>query len=130
MKTRLDKALVERGQVDPSPYLNAVLTPYGLTPQLTDPTLRSQVQTVLAAQIDKKSAALTMTQQTAGTNMAKALSEMASRIHLVATDKPMTVRTAPITLAEVQHWISLVPQIAPTTTVAKPSTSTAGSKNN
>jgi hypothetical protein len=125
----LAKALVDQGQVDPSQYLNAVLTPYGLPPQLSDPTLRSKVQAVLAAQIDQKSAALAMEQQTASTNMAEALREMASRIHLVAIDKAMTVRTAPITLAEVQHWISLVPQIA-TTTAAKPSTSTTVSKSN
>jgi hypothetical protein len=123
----LAKALVDRGQVDPSPYLNAVLAPYGLTPQLTDPTLRSKVQAVLTAQIQQKSAALAMAQQTASTNMEKALSEMASRIHQVATDKPMTVRMVPITLAEVQNWISLVPQI---TTAAKTATSTTGSNSN
>jgi predicted metal-dependent hydrolase len=124
--TSLAEALIQRGQVDPSSFLNAVFTPYGLTPQLTDPTLKSQVQAYLAEQVAQKSAALAAAQQTATTNMEKSLSEMASRIHLVATDKPMAIRMAPITLTEVQNWISLVPQIAPApaTAVAKSSTST------
>jgi hypothetical protein len=122
----LAQALISQGQVDPSPFLNAVFSPYGLTPQLTDPTLKSKVQAVLAAQVDEKSIALATAQQTATVNMEKSLAEMASRIHLVATDKPMAIRAAPITLAEVQNWISLVPQIVPAAskTTAKSSTST------
>jgi hypothetical protein len=125
----LVQALISQGQVDPSPFLNAVFSPYGLTPQLSDPTLKSKVQQVLSAQVDQKSEALAAAQQMATASMEKSLSEMASRIHLVATDKPMAIRAAPITLTEVQNWISVVPQIAPVaTTVAKSSTST-GTKN-
>lgn len=125
----LVQALISQGQIDPSPFLNAVFSPYGLTPQLTDPTLKSKVQQVLSAQVDQKSEALAAAQQTATTSMEKSLSEMASRIHLVATDKPMAIRAAPITLTEVQNWISVVPQIAPVATTAKSSTST-GTKSN
>ncbi|MGD0548849.1 MAG: hypothetical protein ABR991_13690 [Terracidiphilus sp.] len=127
----LAKALINQGQVDPSQFLNAVFSPYGLTPQLTDPTIKSKMQTILAAQVDQESAALEASQQTATTNMEKSLSEMASRIHLVAIDKPMAIRVAPPTLTEVQNWISLVPQIAPaaSTTAAKSTTST-GTKSN
>jgi hypothetical protein len=126
----LAQKLISQGQVDPSPFLNAVFSPYGLTPQLTDPTLKGKVQQVLAGQVDQKSAALAEAQQTATTNMERSLTEMASRIHLVATDKPMAIRAAPITLTEVQNWISSVPQIAPApaTAAAKSSTS-AGTKN-
>ncbi len=109
----LAQALISRGQVDPSAFLSAALSPYGLTPELTDPTLKSSVLKILAAQVDQESAALAAKQETATTNMEKSLGEMASRIHLVATDKPMTIRTAPITLAEVQNWISQIPKIAP-----------------
>ena len=127
----LAQVLINHGQVDPSQFLNAVFSPYGLTPQLTDPTLKRKVQTILAEQVDHKSAALATAQQTATTNMEKSLSEMASRIHLMATDKPMAIRAAPITLAEVQNWISLVPQIAPAaaTTTAKASTPTGAKIN-
>jgi hypothetical protein len=122
----LAQALISQGQVDPSPFLNTVFSPYGLTPQLTDPTLKGKVQAVLAAQVDQKSVALAAAQQTATTNMEKSLVEMASRIHLVATDKPMAIRVAPITLTQVQNWISLVPQMAsaPATTATKSSTTT------
>lgn len=109
----LIQPLIEKGQVDASSFLNAVFSPYGLTPQITDTALRNAAQSVLAAQTSKKSAALAAAQVTATTNMEKSLSEMASRIHTVATDKPMTLRSAPATLADVQNWISLVPQIAP-----------------
>lgn len=118
-------ALIEQGQVDPSPYLNAALSPYGLSAQLTDPTMRKQVDTVLAAQVNQKSTALAAAQQTATTAMEKSLTEMASRIHLVATDKPMAFRAAPVTLADVQNWISLVPQVAASTPAAS-STGTKG----
>jgi len=121
------QTLISQGQVDPSQFLNAVFSPYGLTPQLTDPALKSKAQTFLAAQVDLKSAALVTAQQTATTNMENSLSEMASRIHLVATDKPMAIRAVPITLAEVQNWVAQVPQIAPApaTTAGKSTTSTA-----
>jgi hypothetical protein len=127
----LAQALINQGQVDPSQFLGAVFSPYGLTPQITDPALKSKAQAILATQVSQKSAALVAAQQTATTNMEKSLSEMASRIHLVATDKPMAVRSAPITLADVQNWISLVPQIAPAaaTTAAKSSTSTSTKSN-
>ncbi|HTV06268.1 MAG TPA: hypothetical protein VME86_12940 [Acidobacteriaceae bacterium] len=121
----LAQALISRGQVDPSSFLSVVLSPYGLTPQLTDPTLRRSVLQILAAHVDQKSAALVTAQETATTNMEKSLSEMASRIHLVATDKPMAIRTAPITLSEVQNWISQVPQFAPASAAATAKSSSA-----
>jgi hypothetical protein len=126
----LAQALINRGQVDPSAFLNAALSPYGLAAQVTDPTLKSKVQEIFVAQVDQKSAVLAAAQQTATTNMEKSLTEMASRIHLVATDKPMAIRAVPITLTEVQKWISSVPQVAsaPSATAAKSSTST-GTKN-
>jgi hypothetical protein len=107
----LAKKLIRLGQVDPSPFLNAVFAPYGLTPQLSDPTLRSKVQTVLAAQVDTRASALAAAQEKATEDMEKSLIEMASRIHLVATEKPMAIRTAPVTLNDVQKWISAVPEI-------------------
>lgn len=115
--------LIAQNQVDPSPYLNAALSPYGLSAQVTDATMRKQLDTVLAAQVDEKSTALTAAQQTATTNMEKSLTEMASRIHLVATDKPMAFRAAPPTLAEVQSWIALVPQFASAPAAATGTTS-------
>jgi len=117
--------LIKQGQVDPSPFLSPVFSPYGLTPQLTDPNIKSKVLDVLAMQVDQKSAALAKGQETATTNMQKSLSEMTSRIHLVATGKLMAIRAEPITLAQVQNWISQVPQIASASaTAAKSSTST------
>ena len=108
----LAKKLIRLGQVDPSPFLNAVFAPYGLTPQLSDPALRSKVQTVLAAEVDSKATTLAAAQEKATADMEKSLTEMASRIHLVATEKPMAIRAAPVTLTDVQSWISAVPEIA------------------
>jgi hypothetical protein len=127
----LAKTLIKKGQVDSSSFLTAVFSPYGLTPQLTDPTIKGNVQTILAGQVDQKSAALVAAQQTATIGMEKSLSEMESRIHLVATDKPMAIRMAPITLVTVQSWISMVPQIAPAaaTTAVKSSTSKGTTRN-
>jgi hypothetical protein len=127
----LAKALIKKGQVDSSSFLTAVFSPYGLTPQLTDTTIKDKVQTILADQVDQKSAALVASQEAATIGMEKSLREMESRIHLVATDRPMAIRMAPITLVTVQNWISLVPQIAPaaTTTAAKSSTPKSTTSN-
>jgi len=121
----LAHTLVNKGQVDSSSFFNVALSPYGLTAQLTDPTLKAGIDTVIAGQIDQKAAALQTAQAGASTSMEKALAEMASRIHLVATDKPMAIRAAPVTLAEVQNWISLVPQIAGTASTATGSASSS-----
>ena len=121
----LAHTLVRKGQVDSSSFLNAALSPYGLTAQLTDPTLKASIDNVVAAQIDQKATALATAQASASTSMEKALAEMASRIHLVATDKPMAIRTAPVTLADVENWISLVPQIAGTASPAAGSASSS-----
>jgi len=124
----LVKYLITKGQVDPSSFVTAIFSPYGLTPQLTDSTLRSQVQKVLADEVEQKSKALAAAQVAATTSMGKSLSEMASRIHIVATDKPMRLRVAPVTLADVQNWISLVPQIAPSTATPQKTSTGATAK--
>jgi hypothetical protein len=121
----LAHTLVSKGQVDASSFLNVALSPYGLTAQLSDPALKASIDNVLAAQIDQKATALATAQASASASMEKALAEMASRIHLVAKDKPMAIRTAPVTLADVENWISLVPQIAGTASPAAGSASSS-----
>jgi hypothetical protein len=127
----LAKQLIRLGQVDPSPFLDTVFDPYGLTPQLSDPTLKSKVQTVLAAQVDTRTTALAAAQEKATEDMEKSLTEMTSRIHLVATEKPMAIRTAPVTLNDVQKWMSSVPELKTGSgkSAAKPSSS-ADTKSN
>jgi hypothetical protein len=63
--------------------------------------------------------------------MEKSLTEMTSRIHLVATEKPMAIRTAPVTLNDVQKWMSSVPELKTGSgkSAAKPSSS-ADTKSN
>jgi hypothetical protein len=124
----LAHTLVSKGQVDSSSFLSTALSPYGLTAQITDPTLKASIDNVMAAQIDQKATALSTAQAGASASMEKALAEMSSRIHLVATEKPMAIRAAPVTLAEVQSWIALVPQIAGTASTATGSAS-SGSRN-
>jgi len=102
----LARTLIGKGQVDPSSFLNAALSPYGLTAQVTDPDLKAKIDAVLVAQVDEKAESLSTAQKAASANMEKALTEMASRIHLVATEKPMAFRSSPMTLAEVQKWAS------------------------
>lgn len=96
--------LVEHGQADPSDLLKVVLAPYGLTAHLTDAGFEARILTIAKQQINQKADALEAAQKSASNSMEKSLKEMATRIQVVADDKPMSARIPPITLANVEKW--------------------------
>ena len=102
----LAHTLLRNHQADLSPFLKPALDPYGIAPELTDSTIRTNIEGIADKQIDQKAAALVDSQQSATASMEKALKEMADRIKTVADDKPMAMRTAPITLTDVEKWAS------------------------
>jgi hypothetical protein len=119
ISTSLAKSLLQNGQTDPSGFFKVALDPYGLTPEVTDTKLRDKLEKLAEEQVDQKAQALQDSQKRASDDMEKSLKQMSDRIKLVADDKPMEVRIAPVTLANVEKWAS---EFSATT----PSTPTAG----
>ncbi|HMD78121.1 MAG TPA: hypothetical protein VKG86_12200 [Terracidiphilus sp.] len=122
ISSSLAKSLLQNGQTDPSSFFKVALDPYGLTPEVTDSKLRKDIEKLAEAQVDQTSADLQKSQQDATDSMEKSLKQMADRIVLVANDKPMQARTAPVTLADVEKWASQFTtstQSTATTTPAK-----------
>lgn len=98
--------LLEKGQTDPSNFLKVALDPYGLTPDLTDPALKLKVKALAKEQVGQKADALEAAQKSATEAMEKSLKEMSKRIDLLANEKPMALRSAPISIADVEEWAS------------------------
>jgi hypothetical protein len=103
---------VRNKQIDPSASLSVALQPYGIAPHVTDPELLTKLVAQADAQIDTESAAIAAGQKEASKAMEQALTDMTSRMHALATGKPMSFRMAPPTLTDVQNWINYVPQIS------------------
>jgi hypothetical protein len=110
LSSSLAKRMLQEGKTDPTSFL--ALSPYALTPEIASHGLKNGVTNIAATQVDKRAATLTQSQKDASENMWESLNEMAARINLVANDKPMLARTAPVTLTQVEKWAS---QFASTT---------------
>jgi len=104
ISSSLAKSLLQNGQTDPSGFFKVALDPYGLEPQITDPKLKNGIEMLAEQQVDLKAKALDEAHKNASDDMEKCLKQMADRIDLVANDKPMEVRTVPVTLANVEKW--------------------------
>ncbi len=106
ISSSLAKSMLQNGQTDPSGYFKIALDPYGLIPEVTDTKLRGKLEKLAEEQVDQKAQALQDSQKSATDDMEKSLKQMSDRIKLVADDKPMEVRIAPITIANVEKWAS------------------------
>jgi hypothetical protein len=118
VSSSLAKSLLQNGQTDPSSFFKVALDPYGLTPEVTDTKLRGGIEKLAEQQVDQKSQALKDSQKSATDDMEKSLKQMADRIELVANDKPMQARTAPLTVADVEKWASQFSTTTPSTAAA------------
>ena len=96
--------LVDRHQTDNSAVLKVALDPFGLQPSVTSAELNTQLAPLARQRIAARKMALVKSFDTITDAMAKSLQEMSKRIDLVAEGKPMSSRSAPFTLATVQHW--------------------------
>jgi cell fate (sporulation/competence/biofilm development) regulator YmcA (YheA/YmcA/DUF963 family) len=102
--------LVDKGAVDNSASLRAALELFGLTllPAGESANVNGKLAPVAKAQIEARKAALEDGYKEATDDMQDALKEMAKRIDLVATDKPMKYRREPVTVENVQKWAAQV----------------------
>ena len=65
---------------------------------------RAKLQSLELAQLAVRQKAFDTAYDKTSTSMSQALHEMASRIHLLATDKPFEYTKPPLTVANVEQW--------------------------
>jgi hypothetical protein len=97
-------SLADQNAIDNSSVLKPALDPFGLAPAAPTADLNTKLTPLAKQQIDAKKAAALKSYQDASDAMSKSLHEMAERIHLVATEKPMAFRIPPLTLSTVEQW--------------------------
>lgn len=98
------KDLILADAVDPSPMLTPALKPYALTALPPSAKLQSELKTLALARLQIATAAATKNEEAASAAMLASLVEMSSRIHLLATEKPMPIRGNPFSLTLVENW--------------------------
>jgi hypothetical protein len=110
LASTLAKGLVEAGAVDNSATLRDAVRPYGLVfePASSASDLNQKLAPVTELAITDRNQALKDTYKNGASEMESALLEMSERIHRVAQDKPMQFRSPPISVANVERWITEV----------------------
>jgi hypothetical protein len=101
-------SLIKRQFVDPTPMLRPALKPFGLSAATSDEHLQSTLRTLAENRLDTSAEAANKREADASTAMLAALQEMSSRIHLLATEKPMPIRGNPFSLKVVESWAASV----------------------
>ena len=102
----LANALVDRDLVDRIGLAAPALQPFGLAPRISSTAPAEGFQELAKLQINEQAAAQITAHQKASTGMQQALLEMSKRIHLLATEKSMSSRGVPLSLADVEKWIA------------------------
>jgi hypothetical protein len=120
------REMVERGYVDKGSLLDAAMQPFGLQARIVGDVAPQQEQITAApdadacdtkdtpcrmrafaiAEIKHKEATLVEGQSKASDAMEQALTEMTKRMHQLATEKTMSIRTAPPSLDSLEQWLS------------------------
>ena len=101
------KSLINANQVDYSTMLAPALKPFSLAALPSNATLQTQLKPLALSRLDTATTAAVRKAEKASTAMLDALREMSSRVHLLATEKPMPIRDAPFSLKLVEDWIQL-----------------------
>ena len=103
--------LVMSGQTDLSAQFAPALTPYGLTPQLTDEALKARLRDSTRAAIATKSAAIIDQQKKASAELAASLTDAASRVHAIITRQPQDSSLHAPTGKQMLGWLNTVHSI-------------------
>jgi hypothetical protein len=98
-------ALAQTGQTDSGGLLAVALEPFGMTGKVTSADMQQKLLLIEQQQINTKADALEQASAKATAAMEDSLAVMQKRVHLVATDKPMRVRIAPVSLNGVEAWV-------------------------
>jgi hypothetical protein len=100
--------LIKRQVVDPTPILQPALKPFNLSATTPDEHLQSTLRTLAESRLETSAEAATKREMDASAAMLAALQEMSSRVHLLATEKRMSLRGNPFSLKLVEAWAASV----------------------
>jgi hypothetical protein len=104
LASQVAKPLIDRRAVDPTPLLQPALKPFGLSANHADTQIEDTLRTLAKSRLAATANGATKQEEEASAAMLKALEEMSSRIDLLATEKPMLLRTNPLSLKVVESW--------------------------
>jgi hypothetical protein len=103
--SQVAKDLINANAVDFRPMLTPPLKPFSLTALPPGPTLQTQLKSLALSRLDTATDTAARKEERASAAMLDALREMSSRVHLLATEKPMPLREAPFSLKLVEDWV-------------------------
>ena len=106
LASQIARDLIARRAVDPSPMLTPALKPFDLTPLPADAQLRDTLQALALGRLQTSAEDASKRETDASSAMLSALEEMRSRVHLLATEKPMPIRDNPFSLKIVESWVA------------------------
>jgi hypothetical protein len=106
LATQVAKDLIDRQAVDPSPMLVPALKPFDLTVLPLDAKLRDTLHALELSRLQSSAEDASQRETKASSAMLAALQEMSSRVHLLATEKPMRMRANPFSLKIVESWVA------------------------
>jgi hypothetical protein len=99
------KDLINANDVDFGPMLAPALKPFSLSAVPSNSTLQAQLKPLALSRLDTATDIAVKKEQRVSSAMLDALREMSSRVHLLATKKPMAIREAPFSLKLVEDWV-------------------------
>jgi hypothetical protein len=102
------KDMVRKNQVDVSPVFASALQPFSLEPRLDQKTVAEGMQKYLSEQIDARYKSKVADGRKATEGLSDALKEMDKRVATVVSEKPLTVRLPPLSLANAESWIKSI----------------------
>ncbi len=97
--------LIEKSQVGNGLLYRSSLLPFGLSPEITDASLKQTSQTDLKARVAERLLDHQHRDQVATADLSESLHVMRDRIAKVANGKPLRVALPPFTLDGVKTWI-------------------------
>ena len=100
--------LMNSDSVDPAPILDPALKPFGLAPLPPNKQLRGTLKQLALSRLAIKADKAIRREMEASDAMLAALREMSSRVHLLATEKPMPIRGNPFSLKVAESWAASV----------------------
>ena len=103
--SQVAKDLINANEVDYSSMLSPALKPFSLSALPSNPTLQMQLKPLALSRLDTATNTASQKEERASAAMLDALREMSSRVHLLATEKPMPSREAPFSLKLVEDWV-------------------------
>jgi hypothetical protein len=101
-------SLIKHQFVDPAPLLQPALKPFGLSAAPPGEHLQNTLRTLAENRLEASAEDANQREADASAAMLKALQEMSSRVHLLATEKRMPARGNPFSLKVVESWAASV----------------------